>query len=183
MKDACSGEFPQDADSLLTVLRDSLDELNEVKKEISKISNVGSRVAAGVFNQGIEDLRHLVCNSPTAKPIWSTLELCKLLLSHLFGDEDARIEKALEAAKYRSHQAAPFRGAFLLPLLRFPGGARQEEEALQEAREKIYVPSPSAAGRKEGPDFGNLERQVRRRARIGKLGKTRVERGENQYLC
>jgi hypothetical protein len=109
MKDACSGESLQDANSLLTVLRDSLEELNEVKKEISKIFNVGSRVAAGVFNQGIEDLRLLVCDSPTAMPIKLTLELCKPLLTHLFGEDDARIEKALEAEKYRPHQATPFR--------------------------------------------------------------------------
>jgi hypothetical protein len=109
MKDACSGESPQDANSLLTVLRDNLEELNEVKKEISKISNVGSRVAAGVFNQGIEDLRLLVCDSPAAKPIKSTMELCKPSLTYLFGEDDARIENGLEVAKYRPLQAAPFR--------------------------------------------------------------------------
>jgi hypothetical protein len=108
MKDPCSGESPQDVDSLLSILRDSHKELGEVRKEISKISNVGSRVAAGAFNQGIEDLRHLVCESTTAKPIRSTLELCKPSLSHLFGD-DARIEKALEAAKFKPYQAAPYR--------------------------------------------------------------------------
>jgi hypothetical protein len=32
MKDACTGESPQDVDSLLAVLRDSLIELNSVKK-------------------------------------------------------------------------------------------------------------------------------------------------------
>jgi hypothetical protein len=37
MKDACTGESPQDVDSLLAVLRDSLGELNLVK-EISKVS-------------------------------------------------------------------------------------------------------------------------------------------------
>jgi hypothetical protein len=53
---------------------------------------------------------------------------------------------------------------------------------LPTGREKIYVPSPSAAGRKEGPDFGNSERQVHRGARSGKLGKTREERGEKKRL-
>jgi hypothetical protein len=48
------------------------------------------------------------------------------------------------------------------------------------SREKIYVPAPSAAGRKEGPDFGNSERQVHRRAGNGKLGKTREESGEKK---
>jgi hypothetical protein len=50
MKDACTGESPQDVDSLLTVLRDSLIELNSIKKEISKVSNIGSKIAAGIFN-------------------------------------------------------------------------------------------------------------------------------------
>jgi hypothetical protein len=58
MKDAVTGESPQDADSLISVLRDSLGEVYEVKKEISKNSNVGSGIAAGVFNQGIDDLCH-----------------------------------------------------------------------------------------------------------------------------
>jgi hypothetical protein len=31
------------------------------------------------------------------------------LLTHLFGDDEARIEKALEAAKHRPYQAAPYR--------------------------------------------------------------------------
>jgi hypothetical protein len=107
MKDAVSGESPQDADALISVLRDSLGELQEVKKEISKISNVGSGIAAGVFNQGIDD--HLVWDSSTAKPIRSTLEGCKPSLSHFFGDDEARIEKALEAVKFKSYQAAPYR--------------------------------------------------------------------------
>jgi hypothetical protein len=87
-------------------LRDSLDELNEVKREISKVSNVGSRIAASVFNQGIEEQRLLVCDSPAAKAVKSALEPS---LTHLFGEDDSRIEKALEAAKYRPYQAAPHR--------------------------------------------------------------------------
>jgi hypothetical protein len=34
MKDACLGESPQDVDSLLSILRDSHEELGEVRKEI-----------------------------------------------------------------------------------------------------------------------------------------------------
>jgi hypothetical protein len=91
---------------------------------------VGSKIAASVFNQGIEDQRLLVCDSPAAKAVKSTLELCKPSLTHLFGDNDTRIDKALEAAKFSRYQAAPYRslplqGAFLF-LLR----ARQKEETL-----------------------------------------------------
>jgi hypothetical protein len=70
---------------------------------------VGSGIAAGVFNQGIEDLRHQVWQSNAAKSIRSTLEVCKPSLTHLFGNDEDRIEKALDAAKYRPYQAAPYR--------------------------------------------------------------------------
>jgi hypothetical protein len=36
------------------------------------------------------------------------LEDCKPSLTHLFGD-DTRIKEALDAAKYKPYQAAPFR--------------------------------------------------------------------------
>jgi hypothetical protein len=108
MQGAVSGESPQDADSLISVLRDSLADLQEIKKEVKRISNVGYGIAAGVFNQGIEDLRHLVWESSSAKPIRSTLEVCKPSLTHLFGDDEALIEKALDAAKHRKYQAAPY---------------------------------------------------------------------------
>jgi hypothetical protein len=109
MKDACTGESPLDADSLLSVMRDSLEEFNDIKREISKVSNMGSRIATSVFNQGIEKQRLLVCDSPAAKAVCSTLELCKPSLTHLFGKDDSRIERALEAAKYKPYQAAPYR--------------------------------------------------------------------------
>jgi hypothetical protein len=83
MLGAVSGESPQDADSLISVLRDSLADLQEIQ-EVKRISNVGSGITAGVFNQGIEDLRHLVWESSSAKPIRSTLEVCKPSLTHLF---------------------------------------------------------------------------------------------------
>jgi hypothetical protein len=64
------------------------------------VSLVGSRIAAGVFNQGIKEQRRLVCDSTAAKSVKSTLEVCKPSLTHLFGDNDSRLEKALEAAKF-----------------------------------------------------------------------------------
>jgi hypothetical protein len=67
MKGVCAGESPQTVDTLLDVVRDSLDELKRVKKEIFKVANVGSKIAASSFNQS-------VC---------STLELCKPSLTHL----------------------------------------------------------------------------------------------------
>jgi hypothetical protein len=100
MKAAATGGSPQDADSLLEVLRDSLGELDSIHKEISKVSLVGSRIAAGVFNQGIKEQRRLVYDSTAAKSVKSTLEVCKPSLTHLFGDDDSRLEKALEAAKF-----------------------------------------------------------------------------------
>jgi hypothetical protein len=64
------------------------------------VSLVGSKIAAGVFNQGIKEQRRLVCNSPAAKPVRTTLEVCRPSLTHLFGNDDTRLDKALEAAKF-----------------------------------------------------------------------------------
>jgi hypothetical protein len=108
IKGACTGESPQDVESLLPVLRESHEELSGIRKGISKIANVSSRIAAGSFNQGIEDLRRLVWESTAAKPIRPTLEVCKPSLTHLFGD-DARIKEALVVAKFKPYQATSYR--------------------------------------------------------------------------
>jgi hypothetical protein len=54
MKTAVAGDSPQDADSLRKVLRDSLKELDTIKREVERVSLVGSRIAAGMYNQGIK---------------------------------------------------------------------------------------------------------------------------------
>jgi hypothetical protein len=108
MQGAVAGTSSQEKDSLIAILKESLTDLHEIKKEIKRVSNVGSGIAAGVFNQEIEDLRHLVWESNAAKPICSTLEVCKPSLTHLFGNKEDRIEKALDAAKHRLYQAAPY---------------------------------------------------------------------------
>jgi hypothetical protein len=132
LRNAISEDSPQDVESLLSTLRETHEDLSDICKGLGKIANVGSRIAAGSFNQGVEDLRHLVWESPTA--IRPTLELCMPSLTLLFGD-DARIKEALEVAKYKPYQAAPFRPkSYSNPeYLRFPGGKELEEEnALQE---------------------------------------------------
>jgi hypothetical protein len=75
---------------------------------VERVSLVGSRIAAGVFNQGIKEQRRLVCESTEAKPIKSSLEVCKPSLTHLFGNNETRIDKALEAAKF-SQGLQPYR--------------------------------------------------------------------------
>jgi hypothetical protein len=109
MKSVCTGESPQTVDALLGVVRESLDELKTIKKEIFKVANVGSKIAAGIFNQGIQEQRDLVCESTSAKSICSTLELCKPSLTHLFGGDESCIDKAVETAKFRPYHAPPFR--------------------------------------------------------------------------
>jgi hypothetical protein len=64
LSDAISGESPQDADSLLQLLRDTKEDLADIRKGLGEIANVGSEIAAGSFNQGVDDLRHLVWESP-----------------------------------------------------------------------------------------------------------------------
>ena len=108
MKTAVAGDSPQDADSLREVLRDSLEELDTIKREVERVSLVGSRITAGIYNQGIKEQRRLVCNSNAAKCVKSTLEVLKPSITHLFGDDDSRIDKALEAAKFSPGQQ-PYR--------------------------------------------------------------------------
>jgi hypothetical protein len=107
LRGAISGDAPQDVESLLTTLRDTQEDLADIHKGLGKIAKVGSSIAAGSFNQGIDDLRHLVWDSSAAKAIRPMLELCPPSLTHLCGD-DARIKEALEAAKHKQYQAAPF---------------------------------------------------------------------------
>jgi hypothetical protein len=148
MKDACMGESPQDVDSLLVVLRDSLGELNSIKKEVSKVSLVGSKIAAGIFNQGIEEQRCLVCGSPAAK---STLEVCKLSLTHLFGDDDARLDKVLEAAKFSRFHSAPYRPK--APSYFRPSNSQEGRDKRKKPYKKPYKSSykPRSSGKAHGP--------------------------------
>jgi hypothetical protein len=108
LRNAISGDSTQDVESLPTTLSGTHEDLTDICKGLGKIASTGSRIAAGSFNQGVDDLRHLVWESPAAKSIQPTLELCKPSLIHLFGD-DVLIKEALEAAKYKPYQAAPFR--------------------------------------------------------------------------
>jgi hypothetical protein len=148
MKDAAKGESPQDADSLLAVLRDSLGELDSIRKEIYKVSLVGSKIAAGIFNQGIKEQRRLVCDSPAAKAVKST-EVCKPSLTHLFGDDDTR----LEAAKFSCYQSSPYR-----PKAPFHFCSSDSQEGCDKNRKKPYKkpykkPSykPRSSGKAQGP--------------------------------
>jgi hypothetical protein len=106
LHDALSGDSPQDSESLLQVLKDTED-LVDIREGLGKVANVGSEIAAGSFNQGVEDLRHLVWESPLSKAVQPTLELCPPSLTHLFSD-DVRIREALEADRRRPYQAGSF---------------------------------------------------------------------------
>jgi hypothetical protein len=106
--DAISGNSPQDTDSLLQLIRDTKEDLFDIRKGLGKIANVGSEITAGSFNQGVDELRHLVWESPLSKAVLPTLELCPPSLTHLFGD-DARIKEALEVDRRRPYQAGSFR--------------------------------------------------------------------------
>jgi hypothetical protein len=108
LHDAINGDSPQDVDSLLQVLKDTKEDLVDICKGLGKVANVGSDITTGSFNQGVDDLRHLVWESPLSKAVRPTLELCPPSLTHLFGD-DARIREALEVERTRPYQAGSFR--------------------------------------------------------------------------
>jgi hypothetical protein len=99
--------FPQDAETHLQVIKDTREDLIDIRKGLGRVANVGFDIAAGSFNQGVEDLRHLFWESPLAKTVRPTLELCPPSLTHLFGDE-VRIREALEADRRRPYQAGSF---------------------------------------------------------------------------
>ena len=80
----------------------------DIRRGLGKCANVGSEIAAGSFNQGVEEVRHLVWESPLAKAVRPTLEQCPPNSTQLF-DDDTRIEKALEADRRRPFQAGSFR--------------------------------------------------------------------------
>jgi hypothetical protein len=108
LKGAISGDSPHGPESLLQALKDTRDNLRDIRKGLGGIANMGSSIAAGSFNQGIDDIRQLIWESSAAKSICPTLELCPPSLTHLFGDK-TRIKEALEADKRRPYQAAPIR--------------------------------------------------------------------------
>ena len=80
----------------------------DIRRGLGDIANVGTEIAAGSFNQGVDELRHLVWESPLSKAVRPTLELCPPTLTHLFGD-DARIKEALEAERRLPYQAGSYR--------------------------------------------------------------------------
>jgi hypothetical protein len=105
LHDAISGDSPQDVYSLLQVIKDTREDLIDIRKGLGKVANVGSNIAAGSFNQGVEEIRHLVWESPSAKAVRPTLELCP---PSPFGNE-VHIREALEADRRRPYQAGSFR--------------------------------------------------------------------------
>ena len=104
---AISGETPQDAASLLKLLVAIKGNVKDVRHALADTANVGAKLAAGSFNQGIDELRHQVWDSPLAKVVKPTLECCPPSSTHLFQD-DGRIKEALEAERRRPYQAASF---------------------------------------------------------------------------
>jgi hypothetical protein len=111
MKAAAEEGSSHDVASLREVLRASIVSLSTIKKEIEKVSLVGSRIAAGVFSQGTKEQRRMICDCTQVKSIKSSLEVLKPSLTHLFGDDESRINKALEATKYwqGTHGLQPYR--------------------------------------------------------------------------
>jgi hypothetical protein len=54
---AISGDTPQDAASLLKLLHSIKGNVKDVHHALSDTANVGARVAAGFFNQGVDEVR------------------------------------------------------------------------------------------------------------------------------
>jgi hypothetical protein len=116
---AISGESPQDTASLLKLLVSIKGNVKDVRHALADTANVGAKLAAGSFNQGIDEVRRQVWESPLAKAIKPTLECCPPSSTLLFSD-DQRIKEALEADRRRPYQASSFPSK--TPKQRFKGG-------------------------------------------------------------
>jgi hypothetical protein len=152
IKTAVADDSPQDVASLKEVLRVSLEELNTVKREVERVSLVGSKIAAGVYNQGIREQRRLVCNATAAKCVKSTLEVLKPSLTHLFDDEDSRIDKALEAARFSpGHQPYRPKAPFYRPDSQGARGRKSKPYYPGPRQQKKSSYNPRSTGKGPGP--------------------------------
>jgi hypothetical protein len=162
MKSAAAEDSPHDADALREVLRASLVGLATVKKEVERVSLVGSRIAAGVFSQGTKEQRRLVCESTQVKSIKSSLEVCKPSLTHLFGDDESRIDKELEATKYYqgAHGLQPYRPK--APYFRSPdsqGGREGRSKPYSKKQKSTYRPRSLGKGPGPAPKKGEGQKK------------------------
>ena len=148
MSDAITGESPQDSAFLLQLLQHTKADLTDIRRSLCQVTDVGTEVAAGFFNQGVDELRHHVWESPLTKSIKLTLELCPPSLTQLFGD-DARIEKALEVERRRPYQANSYRAKTFQPRGGSKGKSWQQPKTWQKPKSR---PQPRrAAGKANGP--------------------------------
>jgi hypothetical protein len=110
---------------------------------------VGTTIAAGSFNQGIDDLRHQVWGSTAAKCVRPTLELCPPSLTHLFGD-DLRVKEAMEEERRRPYQAASYRPR---PYANQRSGPKQEPKAWPKKKKSSFKKKGhfTPAGKANGP--------------------------------
>jgi hypothetical protein len=103
----------------------------------------------------------LVCDSPAAKAVKST-KVCKPSLTHLFGNDDTRLDKALEAAKFSRYQSAPSR-----PKAPFHFRSSYSQEGRDKRKKpykKPYKPAykPRSSGKAHGPAFKKGEGQQKK---------------------
>jgi hypothetical protein len=81
------------------------------------------------------------------------LEVCKPSLTHLFGDNDARLDKALEAAKFSRYQSAPYRPKAPFHFRSSDSQPQVGRDKRKKPYKKPYKPSyePRSSGKAQGP--------------------------------
>jgi hypothetical protein len=120
-----------------------------VRRALTGAANVGARLVAGSFYQGIDEVRRQVWDSPLAKVVMPTLVCCPPSSTLLFGD-DGRIKEALGAGRGRPCQAASARSETPRRLQWKQGGM----STLKSTPSKRGKPSPRrhrGAGEGSGP--------------------------------
>jgi hypothetical protein len=149
LNSAISGESPQDAASLLKTLHHIKGNIKDVRHALADTANVGARLAAGSFNQGIDEVRRQVWDSPLAKVVKPTLECCPPSSTHLFGD-DGRIKEALEAERRRPYQA-PYNRSKTPRQQQWKQGGKSTAKSTTSKRGKPYSRKQRGAGKGPGP--------------------------------
>jgi hypothetical protein len=79
------------------------------------------------------------------------LEVCKPSLTHLFSDDDMRLDMALEAAKFSCYQSAPYRPK--APFHFLSSDSQEGGDKRKKPYKKPYKPSykPRSLGKAQGP--------------------------------
>ena len=87
----------------ITLLRGALGSISddnfEQREEVLKVVRLGTRIAAGTFDEGVTSLRVLVQDQVSEQTVQTFLKATEPSLLKLFGDDETKLEKVLGNVK------------------------------------------------------------------------------------